>query len=177
MSNQPHQPQEIPPLAQILREAMLAERTGHDFYRAAAERSQDPGAREAFAALGEEERAHYHALQERYRGLVEDGTTAWEPLSPSAADAANDAPLFSAQFRERIRERHFEMSALAIGVLLEKESIGFYRRQAESTEDPAARAFFEGLVSWETEHHDALVRQQNALREADWEESRFAPLL
>jgi len=164
-------------LTGILREAMVAERTGHQFYSVAAERSEDPGAKRAFAALAEEERTHYEALQRRYRELLGHENTSWDPIPEAEHRAEASASMFSPTFHDRLRGRHFEMSALAIGVLLEKESIAFYSKQAQEAAEPQIRAFFERLVAWETEHYDGLLQQQNALREEDWQANRFEPLL
>jgi rubrerythrin len=164
-------------LIAAIREAMAAERNGHQFYSMAAERSDDPGAREAFAALAEEERRHYEMLQARYIELVHEKPAAWDDLLEKTSPEGPTSPgLFSEAFHERLAGRHLEMSVLAIGVLLEKESIAFYARQAEETADPGARAFFRELVAWETDHYNALLRQQDALKEAYWNANRFEPL-
>jgi rubrerythrin len=164
-------------LERILEDAMNAERTGYAFYRVAAEQSEDPGAKQAFAVLAEDERDHHRTLQQRYRDLIESGHTEWPSERHDRAAEPVEGSIFSPAFRERIRGRHFEMSALAIGVLLEKRSIDFYRRQAEAAPDPRMRAFFDELVTWETEHYERLLRQQQTLRDEDWEANRFEPLL
>ena len=64
-------------LTAILRDAMEAERDGFTFYRAAAERADDPGARGTFARLADEERAHFDALQSGYKALL--AGEAWDP--------------------------------------------------------------------------------------------------
>lgn len=163
-------------LIAAIREAMAAERNGHQFYSMAAERSDDPGAREAFAALAEEERRHYEMLQARYIELVHEETVAWDDLPEMTSSETPSPGLFSEAFHERLAGRHLEMSVLAIGVLLERESIAFYTRHAKEASDPGARAFFRELVTWETEHYNALLRQQDALKEAYWNANRFEPL-
>jgi rubrerythrin len=163
-------------LIEALREAMAAERNGHQFYSMAAERSEDPGAREAFAALAEEERRHYELLQARYVKLIHDEPIDWMDLpSEDASDGARPG-IFSEAFHERLEGRHLEMSALAIGVLLERESIAFYTRQAAEARDPGVRTFFNELVIWENGHYQTLLRQQEDLKEAYWNANRFEPL-
>jgi len=158
-----------------LQEAMAVERNGFDFYTAAAERVEDPAARAAFTALAEDERQHFEALQARYRRLLEGEAIAWGEKVPRSSQVIET--IFSPSFRERLAGRHFEMSALGIGVLLERESIAFYKRQAESAATPEERAFFEDLVTWENEHYRALLAAQQELRADDWNANRFAPLL
>ena len=163
-------------LAKVLREAMEAERDGFTFYTMAAERSGDPGARETFARLADEERKHFEALQSAYRTLAEGGT--WAPSDELLKDREPEAAgIFSEDFVRRIGGKHQEMSALSIGILLEKNAYAFYTRQADATEDETVAGFFRELAEWEDGHYRLLLRQDEALREEYWNENRFAPLL
>jgi rubrerythrin len=163
-------------LAKVLREAMEAERDGFTFYTMAAERSEDPGARETFARLADEERKHYEALQSGYRSLTEGGT--WVPSDELLEDREPEASgIFSEDFVRRIGGKHLEMSALSIGILLEKNAYAFYTRQADAAEDEAVAGFFRELAEWEDGHYRLLLRQDEALKEEYWNENRFAPLL
>ncbi len=163
-------------LARVLRDAMEAERDGFTFYTLAAERSEDPGARETFARLADEERKHYEALQDGYRALVEGET--WDPSSglPEGREPVASG-IFSEDFVRRIGGKHLEMSALSIGILLEKNAYEFYSRQADAAEDAAVAGFFRDLAEWESTHYRLLLRQDEALKEEYWNKNRFAPLL
>jgi len=163
-------------LAGILRDAMEAERDGFTFYSLAAEGSEDAGARETFTQLAEEERKHYQALQEGYRAISEGET--WTPPSCLAEVREPEAKgIFSDDFARRIRGKHLEMSALSIGILLEKNAYAFYSRQADAADDEAVAGFFRELANWEDAHYRMLLRQDETLKEEYWSENRFAPLL
>jgi len=163
-------------LTSILRDAMEAERDGFTFYTMAAERSEDPGARETFARLADEERAHYEALQTGYRSLAEGGD--WSPTTELPEHEEPQASgIFSEDFVRRIEGKHLEMTALSIGILLEKNAYEFYSRQADEADDEAIAAFFRELAAWEETHYRLLLRQDEALKEEYWNENRFAPLL
>lgn len=163
-------------LKKILRHAMEAERDGFTFYTMAAERSDDSGARETFARLADEERTHYEALQNGYRSLAEGG--AWSPASGLLSHREPEAAgIFSDDFVRRIGGKHFEMSALSIGILLEKSAYEFYSRQADEADDQAVAALFRELAEWEETHYRLLLRQDEALKEEYWSENRFVPLL
>ncbi|UCF09554.1 MAG: ferritin family protein [Candidatus Bipolaricaulota bacterium] len=164
-------------LQEIVREAMAAERNGYQFYSMAAERSDDPGARGAFSALAEDERRHHELLRTRYGEIVRGEPVDWSELRGHEAASEGPGGFFSEAFHERLEGRHLEMSALAIGILLERESIAFYSRSAAEASDPEVRAFFEGLAAWENEHYQALLRQQDALKDEYWRANRFEPLL
>jgi len=163
-------------LTVILEEALRAERDGFEFYRLAGERSEDPGAREVFAHLAMEERRHFDALQKEYRSIQEgtgwdSGVALGERWSPDGA-----SQIFSEGFRRRIGERHLEMSALSIGILLERTAYEFYASSAEKADDGPVRRFLRELADWEDGHYQLLLREDDALRDEYWEENRFAPL-
>ncbi len=69
------------------------------------------------------------------------------------------------------------MAALSIGILLEKQALEFYTRQAEVSQDVNVRDFFLELANWEEEHYQMLLREDEALKEEYWSENRFEPLL
>ncbi len=67
------------------------------------------------------------------------------------------------------------MTALSIGIQLEADAQAFYRRSAETAEDPEVKAFLLRLAEWESGHYHGLLAQQEALREDYWAANRFAP--
>ena len=88
---------------------------------------------------------------------------------------SDSSPIFSEKIRSRIGEAHLEMSALSIGIQLELSAINYYKQEAGSAEDPAVKQFYRELADWESNHYNALLRQQLMLKEDYWSESGFAP--
>jgi rubrerythrin len=164
-------------LLPLLEAALRTERDGFSFYTSAAARSADAGAKEAFSHLAEEERKHFDALQTEYRAIL-DGS-GWDPTVALAGRSSSEeaGPIFSESFRRRIAGKHLEMSVLSIGILLEKNAEAFYRSAAAEEPDPAIRGFLLELAEWEAGHYRMLTREDEALRDAYWNESRFSPLL
>jgi rubrerythrin len=157
-----------------LREAILAEQTGVEFYAAAAERTTDERGREVFRMLGREEAEHQAFLSRQYGHVMKD--EAVEALDPShRVDLSRPSPIFSEKLKARIGEAHWEMTALSVGLAIEDASIARYRGLARVAEAEAVRLFFEELARWEEGHAEALRRQQNELRESYWESAHFAP--
>ena len=160
-----------------LRQAMLSERDGVQFYSMAAKQAEDSGAVDLFEHLANEEMSHFNALQREYQSVLDTGAwdpnTAWDtPWAPGKA-----GHIFSEDFTRRIRGRHLEMAALSIGILLEKQSFEFYTQQAEIAEDANVKAFFHELALWEEGHYQMLLKEDEALKEEYWSENRFAPLV
>jgi len=162
-------------LAEGLFRAIQAETDGQHFYLMAASSTADPKGREVFTLLAHEEEAHQNFLRAQHRSLVETGKA--DPLLklPQQSELQGDSPIFSAELKRRIKDAHFEMSALSIGIQLELSAISHYQESARIATDPVVSAFFSQLSTWERGHHQALLRQQEALKQDYWAESGFAP--
>ncbi len=158
-----------------LEQAIKAEVDGHHFYKMAAKSTEDPKGRTVFERLGEDEVAHARFLQAQYDSVRETGKTdpTIELGDATSYDGAH--PIFSDALQERIKDAHYEMSALAIGVQLELSAIRFYRDNADSADDPEFAKFFRELADWESRHYDALLKQQEALKQNYWNAGRFSP--
>lgn len=167
-------PAEPTRLARGLLEAIKAERDGHSFYSMAANSSADPKAREVFAQLAAEELDHMHFLTRHYESAVKTGEPDRAAKLGQRADMSGGWAIFSAGIKDRIKDAHFEMSALSIGIQLELDAQKFYRSEAEASEDPVAREFYLELAEWESGHYQALLRQQEELKEDYWAASGFA---
>jgi rubrerythrin len=165
-------------LAQILKDAIRFESDGYHFYKMAADQTADPKGKEMLESLASDEIKHMKALKEQYRLYKEQGKFDWDEgklKMKIAFDPSSTSPIFSEEFKNKISESHFEMTALSVGIMLEQNSIDFYNKSAQKTEDPQARALFSFLASWEGQHLRALISQHNYLKEDYWTDARFFP--
>jgi rubrerythrin len=157
-----------------LKEAILTEQTGVQFYTVAAANITDAQGQEVFRQLAKDEAEHQQWLRRQYGHLVED--TPWETWNPvHHADLSGTSPIFSDGLRSRIGEAHWEMTALSVGLALEEATVIRYRTLAQAADQPDVRHFFDELAKWEESHAVALSRQSNLLKESYWREARFAP--
>jgi rubrerythrin len=162
-------------LAQGLARAMQAETDGHHFYRMAAQSTPDPKGREVFEQLAREELEHFNFLKAQQHAILETGQVdAAARLGPQAA-LEGPSPIFSDGFRARLKEAHFEMTALSVAIQLEESAFKFYDAQAAKAKDTAVRDFYQKLADWERRHHAALQRQHEAYKEEYWNASGFSP--
>jgi rubrerythrin len=161
-------------VAEACRRAIQAEIEGQHFYLMAAQATSDAKGKAIFERLAAEERLHEGFLRAHYDSLLREGTPAQgqELGKPSALEGPN--PIFSADLRERIATAHYEMTALAVGVQLERSATDFYRAAAAQAPEPA-KGFFTDLAAWEQTHYEGLLRQQEELKEAYWSAGGFAP--
>ena len=162
---------------EALRIAIQTELNGVSFYQMAAEQTSDKRGKEVFSMLASEERKHFNELQRHYSSIMTDNK--WAPsisLGEAKEIFSGESPIFSEELKQRIKESHFEMSALSIGALLETNSIEFYRRMKQETNEPIARELFEKLENWEKGHLRAITHQLDLLKEDYWADQHFAPL-
>lgn len=162
-------------MAEGLRKAMQAEREGQHFYLMAAGNTRDEKARKVFTDLAEEEAEHFRFLQGQLKSVLASGSV--DPTLELGRGRALDGPhpIFSEEIRARIGNAHYEMTALSVGMQLERSAVEFYTAEAEAVSDPALQGFYERLALWEQGHLEALRSQAEALREEYWNQSGFSP--
>ena len=158
-----------------LEKAMQAELEGYHFYQMAAQNTKDAQGRETFNSLAEDERDHFNFLKAQRDALAETGELASDAKLGEAKDFTGAHPIFSEQIRTRIGGAHYEMTALGIGIQLEKSAVDFYRGEAEVAADPGIKDFYLALMKWEQGHLDALSKQADELQKDYWSEAGFAP--
>jgi rubrerythrin len=157
-----------------LKQAMQAEVDGHNFYKMAANSTSDNQGKEVFNQLAKDEIDHYTFLKAQYESFSKDGkpNTGIKLGQPSQKP---DSPIFSDNFKDRLQDAHYEMTALSIGVQLELSAINFYKAEAAKYSDATVKKFYADLAEWEAGHHRLLLKQQQELQEDYWSDSHFFP--
>ena len=164
-------------LLEVVKRAIRVENDGYQFYRLAEEKTEDPKGKEVFASLAKDETNHMEILKSLYQSIKEKGEFKFDELKDMKhiLETTSKSPIFSTEFKQRLNQAHLEMAALSIGILLEKNSIEFYKKSAQGTDEKDVRMLFNYLADWEGEHLRALVSQQKYLQEDYWTEARFYP--
>jgi len=158
-----------------LLKAIEAEHHGHYFYLSAARTTKDAQGKSVFEMLAEEEREHMEFLRAQYKAYMETGHADTKVSLRMRKQLSGESPIFSPAIKKHIKNAHYEMSALSIGILLEQNSVAFYDSQAKAVEDPSARELYAQLADWERGHLQALIQQESALKEDYWREAGFQP--
>jgi rubrerythrin len=158
-----------------LKQAIQAEHDGHGFYLMASRGTDDPQAKEIFGKLAAEELDHHRYLRAQYQAILKTGSVDPGAKLGPRLRLADESPIFSPSFKERVGQAQMEMSALSIGIQLELGAMNFYKGEAEAADDPAVKAFYEELAAWESGHYHALLNQQEALKDDYWAGSGFSP--
>lgn len=168
-------PKEKEAALKILKAAIQAEIEGYEFYMVAAEKTHDSLAKEMFKSLAQDEVMHRQVLEQRYKHLIEKGH--WQPHQKLAGKPGKGphSPIFKS-LAKAAKGPHFEMSALSVGALLEQKAMEFYKKAAQESQDPNAKALYEELAAWEEEHYMLLDREYNQLREEYWAQAHYWPM-
>ena len=159
-----------------LKTAMEAELTGFNFYKMAAENVTDPKAKETFAEMADEEMGHFKYLRHQYRSVLENGNYDFAKAFIKKTGDQSESPIFSAAIKERIKDSHYEVSILTIGMKLELEAMTFYRSCAGKAESAEAKQFYNELADWEQGHYKAFENELNTLKEDYWAANDFVPM-
>ena len=165
------------PILDMLKHAMQAERDGFYHYHTASERTVDAKAKEIFQKLALDELTHHKLLEEMLSAL-EKGERPTDVLDSARAafvPLTGPSPIFSEEFKTRIREKHFEMSALSIGMILEQNGIAYYSDMEKKADLPELKKLLHFLVQWEESHLEALSAQAKFFQESYWQGAHFSP--
>jgi rubrerythrin len=155
--------------------AAQSEREGQHFYLMAAQSAQDAKGREVFEQLAQEEFDHAVFLEKQYRFIVETGEPSKKLKLGKPLVLSETNPIFSDKIKSRLKNAHFEMTALSVGAQLELDAQKFYKERADETDDLVIKSFYLELADWEAGHYRALMAQQETLKEAYFTDNGFAP--
>lgn len=154
-----------------IKQAILNEIEGYEFYKMAAQQTDNQESREAFEELANEEMKHAEYLRALFDllkdGKEDDYTMAFlaNPPSPKIFDWSKaDTKLTG-----------LAMSVFGIGVQMEKASIDFYEEAKKNTENENAKKLYGILIHWEKVHLQQFNTQYNRYKDEWWNDQGFAP--
>jgi rubrerythrin len=162
-------------LEEGLRQAIEAEIDGYHFYMMAASKCEDPKGCQVFEQMAQEELEHVRFLRAQYAAVEKGGKPSQSVRLTGMARLDVMSPIFSDKIKGRLKDAHFEMSALSIAIQMELSAVNFYRDRAGESDDETVKQFFNELSQWESGHYNVLLNQQQALKEDYWTDGGFSP--
>ena len=152
-------------LLKVLKEAIKVEMDGYHFYKAAAARIKDPKGKAAFRSLAQDELDHKNVLEGLHQAIKNKMDFKFRRKRDARRPTTRaKSPIFSPEFKKKIKEDHFELSVLRIGQLLERNSMEFYSKHAKRSRHRDLKSLFNFLTKWEKGHLKALVQQERFLK-------------
>ena len=156
---------------EIIKEALINENEGYQFYKMAASQSETEGEKDSFLKLADEELKHIEYLKELYEKM-KDKTD--KELSIFDITPPDSPQIFNWDNVSR-EKGNMALSVFSIGIKMEKESVDFYKEAAEKTDNEEAKKLYNILIDWEYQHLRDFEKQYDMLKEDWWNEQGFAP--
>ncbi len=154
---------------EILKTAIINEQEGYQFYMLAADKADNDDLRDVFLKLAGDERDHEDWLRRVYKGILEKG----RPDPVSFEEPSRSPEIFS--LSKLKNSGGLIVSALHIGIMMEKESMDFYRLAALEAETPELKHLLKALEKWESRHLEQLEQAYDFARDDWWEQQGFSP--
>lgn len=158
---------------QILKGAYQMEVEGAFYYDLLARNAKDTKAKETFFNMMTEEIKHQELLMDQIQAITEHGRLDFSKISQTECPLGMG--VFPATFDNVNTITEGELSALHIAMMLEKNSVDYYRQSAIDSTEPEEKSIFQNLAKWEKQHLDSLSSAYEMTRESIWNEERFSP--
>lgn len=166
----------------VARQAILNEEEGAAFYDLAAEKTTDESVKEAFLYLKDQELKHAQWLRSLYERLVfteASSNLEWETLAEfefkrqAELEKSGKSPNIFTKAGTTFRLAVMELAVFAAAILMEKESMEFYRKAAAEAQSEDARKLYESLALWELDHYNDLTEIHQGLQQQWLEKQEF----
>jgi len=162
-------------LLQEIKKGIRAELDSVHLYERAYEDADDAEVKDFFHDRIKEEQEHYNYLV-NYYNLIETGKDLVDFTKGLTPEEKPDrASIFSENFLKRIGEKQTLFSAISTAVLLEKDSLQFYKNLAQDAEEAELKSFFNRMGHWETEHYLDVLHIQKEAEKFYWQLNNFEP--
>ena len=140
--------------------AIEREKEAQQFYRDAANNTEDSNGKKMLQWLAREEVWHQAGLEKQLKSMMSKSAwEEWREVTPPISENDLEETAETAHTREATSYEHItvgEISALRTGIRAEKKAIDFYREFGEATTDPNGKKTFESLVKQEEGHLKVL---------------------
>lgn len=156
----------------IIKNAILLEKRGEAFYRAAANQSSNSQVKDFFETMAAEEVQHVKILSDQFKAFRKTGAF----KAPEAAQKGTiAAKVLTPEVQARIAAADFEAAAISAAMLMEERAISLYASRSADAQDPHEKALYRWLADWEQEHLEFLAAIDAELKERIWNDSGFWP--
>jgi rubrerythrin len=156
----------------VIKQAMINEIEGYEFYRLAAKQAENEESKNAFETLAQEELKHLEWLKKIYSNInhsqEDDLKLAYEVEAPSPN-------IFSWGNTDR-KNASLAISVFGIAIQMERESVKFYDLASQSTDNEKLKKFYNTLSLWEQKHLEQFADEYEKLKEVWWDTQGFEPM-
>lgn len=158
----------------ILKQAILLERRGYEFYKKVADQAENPRVETFFSDLAQEELGHIKILSAQFKAFNKTGHFEVDLLN-GQEECKNCKEVFSQDIKDKIAAASFEASAITAAISMEKRAVELYSKQAENAEDVEEKKMYAWLADFERKHLKNLMAIDQDLHDSVWEDNNFWP--
>lgn len=158
----------------ILKEAILLERRGKEFYSAIAEKTDSPSAKKIFDMMAKEEAQHIKYLSVQFGHYSRTN----EFQSVEELEDVDDEvamKVLSEGFIKEVSAASFEAAAISAAIDFEDRAVKLYSDRANEATDHNERDMYVMLANWEMGHKKILNNLNNKLKDDVWNDDSFWP--
>ncbi|QUI21582.1 ferritin family protein [Vallitalea pronyensis] len=158
-------------IKKILQFAMNMERQGQVFYGFYSEQVKDEHIKKLFSDLEKVEKEHYYVLKETYDDLL--GGKTLQDISWVVDDNSKvkSPDIFTANLDTFTLDQNLsDITVLRMAYLIEHDFAEFYKKAADSIDEPSVKAFLSSMAAWEEEHRDFFYDKYQNLKLHKWDE-------
>lgn len=157
---------------QLLKQAIINEVEGAEFYGLAAEKHDlDEDVKKAFLDFKSEEMKHINWLKNLFEKIKDDKE---DEFNLSIIEPLPSPKIFSWDKLDR-KDASIVVSVFGIAIQTERAAVEFYKNAAKSTTIENAKKLYETLSKWEQTHLDTFSKEYDNLIEEWWSTQGFAP--
>jgi len=148
-----------------LRIALEAERSGVNFYLAAAEQISQPSGKSTFLRIAEDEKKHLRDLEYEWIELIKKDKNILSAPVFLHFDYEALRKIFPArdEIRKRLKGNLDEEQALSLAMEMELESYNFFRNYAQKFNDTRGKAIFLKFAAEEEDHYRTIQKEYERL--------------
>lgn len=157
----------------ILKEAILLETRGKQFYKNVAEKCDSPAAREIFEMMAREEDEHILFLKKQFINYTQKHSFSKPEAHEEDPEETVVLKVLTEKIKKEINAASFEAAAISSAIDFEMNAVKLYKSRAEEATDPNEKKLYSILAAWEGEHSKLLVEIDNALKEDIWYDNNF----
>ena len=157
----------------ILRQAMLNEVEGAEFYKLSAEKFAPSATKDALLDLARQEEEHVEYLKSLSEKLIDNAKEI--NFDPETLKKEVPSPgIFNWDKVDEDKVR-LAVTVFSVGLNMEKDSVKFYEDAKNKVESEQSKELFDILVKWEQSHVDTLQKQYDIYQQEWWNMQNFEP--
>lgn len=157
----------------VLKQAILNEMEGYEFYKLASKSSDNNEISNMFMNIANEELKHVEWLKSLFENMKSNKGDAITLSEIKDIDVPS--PDIYKWSKVSDKNPNLSVTVFSIGMQMEKDSVAFYKAAHDNTKNELARALYQKLIVWENNHLETFSEEYDVLKRQWWSNQGFEP--